>query len=84
MKKWNEKTTFEKIVEIISGIAFCVWLVLEYMGNKVPNAELASYIALCIVCVCEAITFWNTKRVLSYVAIGGLILMVTVLVLLAL
>ena len=83
-KKWNEKSKFEKIVDIISGIALCVWLVFVYIENKVPYAELASYIALCVVCVCEAISFWNKKRVLSYVAIGGIILMLTALILLAL
>ncbi len=84
MKKWNEKNTLEKVMDIISGVAFCVWLVLGYVENKMPYAELASYIALCVVCVCEAVSFWNTKRVLSYVAIGGIVLMLTTLVLLAL
>ena len=84
MKKWNEKNGLEKVMDIISGVAFCVWLVLGYVENKVPYAELISYIALCVVCVCEAVSFWNTKRVLSYVAIGGIVLMLTALVLLAL
>ena len=84
MKKWNEKNTLEKVMDIISGVAFCVWLVLGYVENKMPYAELMSYIALCVVCVCEAVSFWNTKRVLSYVAIGGIVLMLTTLVLLAL
>ena len=84
MKKWNEKNTLEKVMDIISGVAFCVWLVLGYVENKMPYAELMSYIALCVVCVCEAVSFWNTKRVLSYVAIGGIVLMLTALILLAL
>ena len=84
MKKWNEKNTLEKVMDSISGAMFCVWLVLGYVENKMPYAELASYMALCVVCVCEAVSFWNTKRVLSYVAIGGIVLMLTTLVLLAL
>ena len=83
-RKWNEKNTLEKTVTIISGIALCVWLILGYIENKAPYAETISYIALCVVCVCEAVAFWNTKRVISYIAIGGMILMLTALVLLAL
>ena len=84
MKNWNEKNKSEKVMDIISGGAFCVWMVLVYVEIKVPNAELISYIALCVICVCEAVSFWNTKRVLSYIAIGGIVLMLTALVLLAL
>ncbi len=84
MKKWNEKNTLEKVMEIFSCIAFCAWLLLGCFEKKVPNGELASNIALCIVCACEAVSFWNTKRVLSYVAIGGMVVVLTALVLLAL
>ena len=83
-KKWNEKTTFEKTLDIISGITFCVWVLLTYVEIKMPYAELVSYIALFVVCVCETISFWNTKRVISYIAIGGMVLMLTALILLAL
>ena len=84
MKKWNEKNKAEKVMEIISGIAFCIWAIFTYVPNKVPYAEMISYIALCIVCVCEAVAFWNTKRVISYIAIGGMVLMLAALILLAL
>ena len=84
MKKWNEKNRLEKSMDIISGSAFCIWVVLTYVENKLPYAELVSCIALCVVCVCEAVSFWNTKRALSYVAIGGIVLMLSALVLLAL
>ena len=84
MKKWNEKNTLEKVMDIVSGVAFCVWLILGYIENKVPFAETVSYIALCVVCVCEAVSFWNTKRMISYIAMGGMVLMLTALVLLAL
>ena len=84
MKKWNEKNTLEKVMDIISGVAFCIWVVLSYFEVKVPHAELVSCIALCVICVCEAVSFWNTKRVISYIAIGGMVLMLTALALLAL
>ena len=85
-KKWNEKSTFEKTVDIISGVAFCVWFIFEVLEDKskIVFAETISYIALFIVCICEAISFWNTKRVISYIAIGGIVLTLAALVLLAL
>ena len=82
-KKWNEKTTFEKVLDVVSGIALCVWLVFEMLEkqNTVTYASLVTYIALCIICVCQAISFWNVKRALSYVAIAGIVCMVTAVVL---
>ena len=86
MKKWNEKTTVEKIAYVISGIALGVWLIFEALGRsgKIQFAELGGCIALCIVCLCEAISFWNVKRGLSYVAIAGIVCMVSAIVLQAL
>ena len=79
-RKWNEKTTVEKVAEIIASIALVIWLVFEFleMKNTVPYAELVSYIAITVVCICEAISHWNVKRSLSYVAIAGAVLLVAV------
>ena len=84
-RKWSEKTTVEKTADIISAIAFVVWMVTELIGrmNSEKNTEVAGSIALCVVCVCEAISFWNVKRSLSYVAIAGTILISTTMILLA-
>ena len=83
MKKWNEKNTLEKVMDIISGVMLCVWIIFEMLNKtgEVAFADLVCYIALCVVCVCEAVSFWNTKRVFSYVAIGGTVLILTVVVL---
>ena len=82
-KKWNEKTTLEKTVTIISGIALCVWLLFEFLENKtsIPYANIINCTAIFVICVCEAISFWKVKRALSYVGIGGAILMIAVIVL---
>ena len=82
-KKWNEKNTLEKTVTIISGIALCVWLLFEVLERKstLEYANIVNYIAIFVICVCEAISFWKVKRSLSYVAIGGAILMIAVMVL---
>lgn len=81
-KKWNEKTAFEKAMDVIAFIAVCVWLVFEVLESKniVPYAELGSCISIGVVCICEAISFWNVKRALSYVAIAGALLMFAVLI----
>ena len=85
-QKWSEKTTFQKAMDIISGIAFLVYLIFQALerAGKVESADLITCIAIGVVCICEAVSFWNTKRVFSYVAIGGIVLMLTTLVLLAL
>lgn len=81
-KKWNEKTTFEKTLDIISGIALFVWLLFEYLerSNNIEYANFIDYIAVSVICVCNAISFWNVKRALSYVAIFGVICMIAVAV----
>ena len=85
MKKWSEKTTLEKVADIIAAIALCVWLITEFLADKGMASEsgLGTYISLSVICVCEAISFWNVKRVLSYVAIAGMVLMLTAAILLA-
>ena len=85
-QKWSEKTTFQKAMDIIAGIAFLVYLIFQALerAGKVESADLITCIAIGVVCICEAVSFWNTKRVFSYVAIGGIVLMLTALVLLAL
>ena len=82
-KKWSEKTTLEKAVSFISGIALCIWLLFEVLERKVslPYANTVNCIAILVVCVCEAISFWKVKRALSYVAIGGAICIIAVMVL---
>ena len=82
-RKWKEKNTLEKIVTIISGIALCVWLLFEFLERKttLKYADTVNYIAIFVICVCEAISFWKVKRSLSYVAIGGAVFMVAIMVL---
>ena len=81
-KKWNEKTTLEKTMDIIAFIAVCVWLVFEILERKsVSYADTGASISIVVVCICEAFSFWNVKRSLSYVAIAGAVLLLTTLIL---
>lgn len=83
-EKWSEKTTFQKVMDIIAGIAFCVYLIFVALerANKVKSADLITCIAIGVVCICEAFSYWNTKRIFSYVAIAGAVLLTAVIILL--
>ena len=85
-EKWSEKTTLQKVMDIIAGIAFLVYLIFEALerAGKVESAELITCIAIVVVCVCEAVSYWNRKRIFSYVAIAGAVLLTAVLLLLSL
>ena len=85
MKKWCEKTVFEKILDIISWIGICVWLVFEFLENRgAENTQTVTCATMLVVCICQAISYWKVKRAFSYVAIGGAVCLATVLILLAL
>ena len=83
MKKWNEKTTFEKISDIISEVAFCAWLIFEAIDKNRGSewTSIASYIAVIVICLFQSFSFWNKKRFISYIAIGGIFCMIATIVL---
>ena len=84
-QKWSEKTTFQKVMDIIAGIAFFVYVIFEALERtgKVESADLATCIAIGVVCICEAFSYWNKKRIFSYVAIAGAVCLIAVIVLLS-
>ena len=84
-EKWSEKTTFQKVMDIIAGIAFLVYVIFQALerANKVKSADLITGIAIVVVCVCEAFSYWNKKRIFSYVAIAGAVFLTVVIVLLS-
>ncbi len=83
-QQWREKTTFQKVMDIIAAISFCIYLIFEMLERtgKVKSADLITCIAIGVVCICEAISYWNTKRIFSYVAIAGAVCLALVVVLL--
>ena len=84
-QKWSEKTTFQKAMDIIAGIAFLVYLIFQALerAGKVESADLITCIAISVVCICEAFSYWNTKRTFSYIAIAGAIFLIGVVVLIS-
>ena len=83
-EKWSDKTILQKVMDIIAGIAFLVYVLFQTLerAGKVVSADLITCIAILVVCICEAVSFWNTKRVLSYISIGGGLFLAVVLALL--
>ena len=84
-QKWSEKTTLQKVMDIIAGISFLVYVIfyaLERAG-KVESADLITCIAIGGVCICEAFSYWKTKRIFSYVAIAGAAILTGALVLIS-
>ena len=82
-KKWHEKTTIEKIMDIISYITLCVWMifiVIEYTCGF-AGSEIANGICSGIICVCLAVTFWPAKRIVSYISIAAAVCALTTIVL---
>ena len=84
-QKWSEKTTLQKVMDIIAGIAFLVYVIFQALerAGKVESADLITCIAIGVVCICEAFSYWNTKRIFSYVAIAGAVFLTVVIVLLS-
>ena len=83
-ENWSEKTTLSKVMDIIAGIAFLIYIIFEALesAGKVESADLITCIAIVVVCICEAFSYWNTKRIFSYVAIAGAVLVTTAIILL--
>ena len=83
-QKWSEKTKLQKLMDIIAGIAFLVYVIFQALerAGKVESADLTTCIAISVVCICEAFSYWNTKRTFSYVAIAGAVCLIAVMILL--
>ena len=86
MKTWNEKNTFEKVLDVISWIALIAWVILSVLENNgTINWKVdPTFITATIICICQAFSLWNEKRGLAYVAIAGIVCMVVSIVLLML
>ena len=83
MKKWSDKSVLEKTSDVISWIAFAAWLLFEMIEKNAGAGwtSIASRIAIIVICIFEGISYWNERRVISYVAMGGVLLLVATFVL---
>lgn len=67
--KWKDMPLAHKIATVISGLALLVWLIPRVRPNLLPFDP--TYPAIAVFTVCEAVTYWKTKRVLAWIMIGA-------------
>ena len=86
MKTWSEKNIVEKVATVISTIAFIIWIILNVLEktSTLKGIDTFSYAAIFTICVSEAVNCWNQKRIISYIAIAGILCMVAAFILIAL
>ena len=82
-KDQSEKTIMSKVTTIISAIALCVWLLFEVLERTISlsYANYVIYVAIGVISISEAVSFWNVKRVVSYIGIGGLLCTIALIIL---
>ena len=61
-----------KIATVIAGLAVAVWLVAKVQPNLLPFDP--TYPAIAVFTVCEAVTYWKTKRTLACLLIAGAVI----------
>lgn len=66
-KKWSERSTMEKVLEVVSAGALCVAIICMILANttklKLPGE--INNIAMCITCICQAYVYRNSQNRLS-------------------
>ena len=81
-KSAKRKLIYAAVTLVLAVLVYVIFQALERAG-KVESADLITCIAIGGVCICEAVSFWDTKRVFSYVAIAGAICLIGVVLLLS-
>ena len=77
-KKPDNKTKLEKTANIISCIAFCIWILFEILDKSITI--LVNHISIFAICVSESICMWKKSRIVSFIAIAGAVVMLAVIV----
>ena len=70
--KWKTMPLSHKIATIIAGLAVVLWLIPKVAPALLPFD--ATYPAIAIFTVCEAVVYWNQKRKWSYLLIAGAVI----------
>ena len=68
-----------KIAAIISGLAVLVWLIHQVEPTVFPFDPTCPAIA--VFTVCEAVVYWQKKRVWSYLMIAGAVISTAIFIL---
>ena len=70
--KWKNMPLSHKIATVIAGLAVVVWLIQHVKPDLFPID--ATYPAIVVVTVCEAVVYWKDKRKWAYLLIGAAVI----------
>lgn len=69
---WKNMSLSGKIATVIAGLVVVAWLIFKVKPDLLPVDP--TYPAIAVFTVCEAVTYWNTKRKWSYLLIAGTVI----------
>ena len=76
---WKNMPLSHKIATIIAGFAVIVWLLHQVKPDLLPVDP--TYPAIAVFTVCEAVVYWQKKRVWSYLMIAGAVISTAIFIL---
>ena len=69
---WKNMPTSHKIATVIAGLAVVAWAICKIVPDLCPID--ATYPAIAVVTVCEAVTYWKEKRKWAYLLIAAAVI----------
>ena len=69
---WKNMPLAHKIATVIAGLAIVVWLIAKVQPSLLPFDP--TYPAIAVVTVCEAVTYWKTKRTWAWLLIAAAVI----------
>lgn len=69
---WKNMPLAHKIATVIAGLAVVVWLIAKMQPNLMPFDP--TYPAIAVFTICEAVTYWKTKRTWAYLLIAAAVI----------
>ena len=69
---WKDMPLSHMIATVIAGLAVVVWLIAKVQPSLLPFDP--TYPAIAVVTVCEAVTYWKTKRTWAWLLIAAAVI----------
>ena len=69
---WKNMPLSHKIATVIAGLAVAVWAIAHVMPDLLPFD--ATYPAVAVFTLCEAVVYWEKQRKWSYLLIAGAVI----------
>ena len=71
--KWKDMTTLQKVGLIITFVGAALILLAIFIPDLIPvniDVNIDSTVAIAVMCVGEAMTYWEKKRKTAFILIG--------------